>query len=184
MGNNIKINTPFTKEMVLELRTGDCVKISGVIYAARDAAHKRMTEQISKGYDLPFDICNQVIYYVGPCPSRPGTIIGSAGPTTSGRMDSYAPRLIELGLTGMIGKGLRSNKVIEAMKKHKAAYFGAIGGAGALIAESIVDEEVIAFPELGPEALRKLTVKDFPAIVIIDCHGNNLYELGRAQYRV
>jgi fumarate hydratase subunit beta len=184
MGNNIKINTPFTKEMVLELRAGDCVKISGVIYAARDAAHKRLTELISKGYDLPFDICNQVIYYVGPCPSRPGTIIGSAGPTTSGRMDSYAPKLIELGLTGMIGKGLRSNEVIEAMKKHKAAYFGAIGGTGALIAESIVDEEVIAFQELGPEALRKLTVKDFPAIVIIDCHGNNLYELGRAQYRV
>jgi fumarate hydratase subunit beta len=184
MGNNIKVDAPLTKKMVLELGAGDCVNISGVIYAARDAAHKRMTELISQGYDLPFDICNQIIYYVGPCPSRPDTTIGSAGPTTSSRMDSYAPKLIELGLTGMIGKGLRSSQVIEAMKKHKAVYFGAIGGAGALIAESIVDSEVIAFPELGPEALRKMTVKDFPAIVIIDCYGNNLYELGRAQYRV
>ena len=184
MAELIGIETPLTKDMVSKLEAGDTVSINGVVYAARDAAHKRMIELLDKGLELPFDIRNQVIYYVGPCPARPGEIIGSAGPTTSGRMDAYAPRLIELGLTGMVGKGLRSLQVVDAMKKHGAVYFGAIGGAGALIAKSIVREEIVAFPELGPEAIRKLTVKDFPAVVVIDCQGNSLYETGRERYRV
>jgi len=177
------IETPLTEEAVLKLKAGESVKISGVIYAARDAAHKRMLRMLEEGLELPFDICGQVIYYVGPCPARPGEIIGSSGPTTSGRMDAYAPKLIEMGLKGMIGKGLRSEGVIEAMVKFKAVYFGAVGGAGALIAKSIQKDEVIAFPELGPEAVRRLTVKDFPATVAIDCFGENLYETGRMLYR-
>lgn len=184
MSNVIKINTPMTREVAKELKAGDVVSISGVVYAARDAAHKRMVELLKNGEKLPFDIDGQVIYYVGPCPAKPGEIIGSAGPTTSGRMDAYAPKLIEIGLLGMIGKGARNADVINAMKKHGAVYFGATGGAGALIAKSITSEEVIAFPELGTEALRKLTVKDFPAIVIIDSYGNNLYEIGKAKYRI
>ena len=142
-----------------------------------------MIALLGEGKELPFDIENQVIYYVGPCPARPREVIGSAGPTTSGRMDAYTPELIKLGLKGMIGKGLRSKEVIDAMKKYGAVYFGAIGGAAALIALRIVKEEIIAFPELGAEAIRKLTVKDFPAVVVIDSEGNDLYEIGKMKYR-
>jgi fumarate hydratase subunit beta len=183
LDNVIRINTPFTKEVVRQLKAGDAVEISGVIYAARDAAHKKLAALLDEGKELPFDIRDQIIYYVGPCPARPGMVIGSAGPTTSGRMDAYAPGLIELGLTGMIGKGLRSPKVIEAMKEHGAVYFGATGGAGALLSKCIVSQEVTAFPELGTEALRKLVVKNFPAVVVIDCEGNDLYSIGRDEFR-
>lgn len=176
------IQAPLTKEYLKGLSAGDTVKISGVIYTARDAAHKKMMALIENGESLPFDIKEQIIYYVGPCPAKPHQVIGSAGPTTSGRMDSYAPKLIEMGLSGMVGKGLRSNEVIAAMIKYGAVYFGAIGGAGALIAKTIISEEIIAFPELGPEAIRKLTVLDLPATVIIDSRGNNLYDIGRKKY--
>ncbi|HHW48550.1 MAG TPA: Fe-S-containing hydro-lyase [Clostridiaceae bacterium] len=184
MQNIIKIQTPLTKEKVKQLKAGDNVSISGTIYTARDAAHKRMISLIEEGKSLPFDVKDQIIYYVGPCPARPGQVIGSAGPTTSGRMDAYAPTLISMGLTGMIGKGLRSKEVIDSMIKYGAVYFGAIGGAGALIASTIESEEVIAFPDLGTEAIRKLVVRDFPATVVIDCYGNNLYEIGRKRYMV
>ncbi|NLD46059.1 MAG: Fe-S-containing hydro-lyase [Clostridiaceae bacterium] len=178
------IETPLTKDVCSKLRVGDIVEISGVIYTGRDAAHKKMIEMLNAGRELPFDIVNQVIYYVGPCPAKPGEIIGSAGPTTSGRMDAYAPKLIELGLSGMIGKGLRDDNVIASMKKYGAVYFGAIGGAGALIAESIIGEEIVAFSELGTEAIRKLTVRNFPVTVVIDSSGNNLYESGKMKYRI
>lgn len=178
------IKAPITKEQVLSLKAGDRVRLSGTIYAARDAAHKGLMKLLDEGAQLPFELKDNVIYYVGPCPARPGQVIGSAGPTTSSRMDAYSPRLIALGLTGMIGKGARSKEVIEAMVSHGAVYFGATGGAGALIAESIVSEEVIAFPELGPEAIRKLQVENFPLTVIIDAYGHNLYETGREKYRV
>lgn len=178
-----KIQTPLTKARVKELRAGDSVIINGVIFAARDAAHKRLVEMIKNGVTLPFDVEEQIIYYVGPCPARPGEIIGSAGPTTSSRMDAYAPELLKLGLTGMIGKGLRNKEVIASMMKFGALYFGAIGGAGALISKTITSEEIVAFPELGPEALRKLVIKDFPATVIIDSYGNNLYDTGRLSYK-
>ncbi|MDP4091976.1 MAG: Fe-S-containing hydro-lyase [Bacillota bacterium] len=177
-----EISSPLTKEMVKNLKAGDTVRINGTVYAARDAAHKKMIELLNKGMELPFDVRGQIIYYVGPCPEREGQVIGSAGPTTSSRMDAYAPALIELGLLGMIGKGLRNDKVIEAMKTHSAVYLGAIGGAGALTANCIVGQEIIAFPELGPEALRKLQVKDFETVVIIDSYGTNLYEIGRKKY--
>lgn len=180
---NYSIETPLTIEKAKKLKAGDVVSISGIIYTARDAAHKKMIALLGEGKELPFDIENQVIYYVGPCPARPGEVIGSAGPTTSGRMDAYTPELIKLGLKGMIGKGLRSKEVIDAMKKYGAVYFGAIGGAAALIALRIVKEEIIAFPELGAEAIRKLTVKDFPAVVVIDSEGNDLYEIGKMKYR-
>lgn len=179
----IEVNTPLSQEVVKTLKAGDMVNINGIIYTARDAAHRRMTEMLERGEDLPFDLHNQVIYYVGPCPAKPGHVIGSAGPTTSSRMDAYAPELIKRGLKGMIGKGLRSDSVIDAMIQYGAVYLGAIGGAGALIAKSIIEEEVIAFPELGAEAVRKLRVKDFPVTVIIDSFGNNLYEAGKAKYR-
>jgi fumarate hydratase subunit beta len=178
------IETPLTGELCSKLKAGDIVDINGIIYTARDAAHKKMIEMLDKGERLPFDIKDQIIYYVGPCPAKPGEVIGSAGPTTSSRMDAYAPRLIELGLRGMIGKGLRDLSVIEAMKKCGSVYFGAIGGAGALIAEAIELEELVAFPELGTEAIRKLTVRNFPVTVLIDSHGNNLYESGKAEYRI
>jgi fumarate hydratase subunit beta len=178
------IETPLTKEKVKNLKAGDIISLNGIIYAARDAAHKRMVSLISDNKKLPFDIENQIIYYVGPCPSKPGKVIGSAGPTTSSRMDAYAPELIKLGLTGMIGKGLRSAEVVDSMIKYGAVYFGATGGAGALLAKAITSEEVIAFPELGPEALRKLTVENFPLTVIIDSYGNNLYETGKLQYKI
>lgn len=176
------ITAPLDGRAVETLRAGDRVMISGTVYAARDAAHKRMTDMLARGEELPLDVRGQLIYYVGPCPAKPGQVIGSAGPTTSSRMDAYAPALIELGLKGMIGKGLRNRAVIDAMCRWKAVYLGATGGAGALIARIIIHEEIVAFPELGPEALRKLTVQDFPAVVIIDAQGNNLYETGRAKF--
>jgi fumarate hydratase subunit beta len=178
-----KIVTPLTKEKIERLKAGDLVEISGVVYAARDAAHKRMNEILDAGKPLPFNIIDSIIYYVGPSPAQPGQVIGSAGPTTSERMDAYTPRLIELGLSGMIGKGFRNREVIETMVKYIAIYFGAIGGAGALISSYIKSEKIIAFPELGPEAIRELVVKDFPAIVIIDSDGNNLYENEVSKYR-
>jgi fumarate hydratase subunit beta len=158
--------------------------ISGTLYTARDAAHKRLVELIREGKDLPMDIKGQIIYYVGPAPAKPGQAIGSAGPTTSYRMDPYAPILIEHGLKGMIGKGSRSQSVIDAMVKYKAVYFAAIGGAGALLAKSIKASEIVAYEDLGPEAIRKLTVEDFPAVVVNDTFGNDLYEQGVREYRI
>ena len=184
MNNIIRIETPFKMDDVKRLRAGDAVYINGTIYAARDAAHKKLIELLAEGKELPFDIREQIIYYVGPCPAGPGRVIGSAGPTTSGRMDAYAPVLIERGLAGMIGKGLRNEQVIAAMVRYGAVYFGATGGAGALLSKSIIAEEITAFPELGAEALRKLTVKDFPATVIIDGAGMDLYKTGREQYKI
>ena len=179
---SIKIKTPLTQEVVKTLKAGDSCLISGVIYTARDAAHKRLCELVKEGKELPLDVKDSVIYFVGPTPARPGEVIGSAGPTTSYRMDAYSPTLIELGLTGMIGKGKRGPEVISAMKKHGAVYFGAIGGCGALLAKCIKEAEVIAYDDLGAEAIRRLVVEDFPAVVIIDSEGNNLYETGRENY--
>ena len=173
---SLRITTPFDCDAVRSLKCGDKVLISGKIYTARDAAHKRMVQAITMGEDLPFDIKNQIIYYAGPTPAKPGKVIGSCGPTTSCRMDAYAPLLIEMGLTGMIGKGERSAEVVDAMKEFGCVYFGAIGGAGALIAESVQSVEIVAYEDLGTEAIRCLTVKDFPAIVAIDCTGNSLFD--------
>ena len=184
MQKTIKLQTPLLKDNAGKLKAGDIVSISGIVYAARDAAHQRMIDMISRGEELPFDIKNQVIYYVGPCPPKPGQVIGSAGPTTSSRMDAFTPQLLRLGLAGMIGKGLRSSEVIESIKEHGAVYFGAIGGAGALIAKTVMKQETIAFHELGPEALIKLTVEDFPATVIIDSRGSNLYQIGKNRYKM
>lgn len=178
-----EITAPLTRETVQTLKAGDRVLLTGVIYTARDAAHKRMIELLEAGEALPLDITDQVIYYAGPCPAKPGEVIGSCGPTTSYRMDAYAPRLIALGLRGMIGKGKRSDEVIASMKAHGAVYFAAIGGCGALISKCIKKAEVIAFPELGAEALRKLFVERFPMTVVIDSQGNNLYEIGQNKYR-
>ena len=175
--------TPLTEEAARELKAGDIVKITGYIYTARDAAHKRMTEAAAKGEKLPFDPKNQIIYYVGPTPAKPGQVIGSAGPTTSGRMDAYAPKMMELGLTGMIGKGKRNDAVKSAMKKYGAVYFAATGGAAALIAGHIKEAEVIAYDDLGTEAVRRLYVEDFPAVVVIDSNGNDLYETEKLKYR-
>jgi len=183
MAEAINIRTPLTEEVVRSLKAGDSVLISGVIYTARDAAHKRLVELIEKGEPLPFDIEGQIIYYVGPAPAKPGYPIGPAGPTTSYRMDPYAPILIENGLRGMIGKGPRRKTVEEAMKKFGAVYFAATGGAAALIAKSIKKAEVIAYPDLGAEAIRRLVVEDFPAIVAQDSHGGNLYKEGQRKYR-
>jgi fumarate hydratase subunit beta len=183
MSNLRRIETPLDEDVIMSMKAGDVVSINGVIYAARDAAHKKMAELIRNGQPLPFDVKGQIIYYVGPCPAAPGLVIGPAGPTTSGRMDAYTPALLELGLAGMIGKGSRSDEVVSAMLKHKAVYFAATGGAAAVIAKSIKSAEVIAFPELGPEAVRKMVVENFRATVVIDCHGNNLYVSGRAKYR-
>jgi len=177
-----RITTPVSKDELMRLNAGDQVYINGILYAARDAAHKKMAEIIEEGGKLPFDPKGQIIYYVGPCPAKEGQAIGSAGPTTSGRMDIYTPELIYLGLAGMIGKGERSKEVKEAAKKNGCVYFGAVGGLGALISKKIVSQEVIAFPELGTESLRKLVVNDFPATVILDLHGENLYEKGRRKY--
>lgn len=177
-----KISTPLTHECVKSLQAGDMVEITGIVYTARDAAHQKLMELVSAGKSLPFEMKDQVMYYVGPCPAPEGRIIGSAGPTTSGRMDKYAPKLIELGLTGMIGKGQRNAAVIAAMEKYGAVYFGAVGGAGALISKCVTASELVAFEELGTEAVRKLTVVDFPAVVVIDQYGNNLYDMGRKQY--
>ncbi len=178
----IKITTPLTREQARELKSGDSVLLSGVIYTARDAAHKRLCELVEQGKELPLDLKDSVIYFVGPTPARPGQAIGSAGPTTSYRMDAYSPTMIEQGQTGMIGKGKRSEAVIAAMKEHGAVYFGAIGGCGALLSKCIKKAEVIAYDDLGAEAIRRLEVEDFPVIVIIDAEGNNLYETGRTAY--
>ncbi len=180
----VTLTTPLTDEMVSALTIGDKVFLNGVLFTARDAAHKRLIELLDAGKTLPFDIRGQVIYYVGPSPAKPGRVIGAAGPTTSYRMDPYAPRLMELGLKGMIGKGKRSSAVKEAMVKYKAVYLGATGGAGALISRAIRSAEVIAYEELGPEAIRRLTVENFPAVVINDTFGGDLYEEGLRQYRI
>ncbi len=177
------INTPLTDETAKSLRAGDRVLLNGIIYTGRDAAHKRLVEMIDKGEDLPMDIRDQTIYYVGPCPAKPGQAIGSAGPTTSGRMDAYTPQLMDAGLRGMIGKGLRSKAVVDSIIKHNGVYFAAIGGAGALLAEAIKEAEVIAFPDLGAEAIYKLRVENFPVTVIIDSEGNDLYKSGKEQYK-
>lgn len=169
------LTTPLTDEGVAKLRTGDRVLINGVIYTARDAAHKRMVDLLDSGAELPFHIRGQVIYYAGPAPAKPGAVIGSCGPTTSYRMDPYTPRLIQQGLKGMIGKGTRSQEVKEAMMAHKCVYFAAIGGIGALLAKTVRESEIIAYPDLGPEAIRRLVVKDFPAIVAIDIRGEDIY---------
>lgn len=176
------ITTPLTKDKLKTLKAGDNITISGVIYTGRDAAHKRMCEALSKGEELPFEINGQVIYYVGPCPCRDDEVIGSCGPTTSGRMDAYAPELIKRGLCGMIGKGVRKPVVIDAMVKYGCVYFGAIGGAGALLASHVIKSEVIAYDDLGTEAVRRLEVEKFPVTVIIDANGNNLYEIGRQKF--
>ena len=183
MGNPIKITPPLTDKDVENLRAGDKVLITGVLYTARDAAHKRLVELLDKGEKLPFDVKGQIIYYVGPTPAKPGQVIGSAGPTTSGRMDAYTPRLLELGLKGTIGKGQRSAEVVEAMKKYKAVYLAAVGGAAALIAKTIKKAEIVAYEDLGPEAIRRLEVVDFPAIVVNDINGNDLFRIGVERYR-
>ena len=172
-----KITTPLPREMVRELRAGEEVMLSGVIYTGRDAAHKRLCALLDEGKELPADLKDQVIYFVGPCPAKPGQVIGSAGPTTSGRMDAYSPRLIhECGLTGMIGKGNRAANVVEAMQQDPCVYFAAPGGAAALIAKCIKKAEVFAFDDLGPEAIYRLEVEDFKLVVAIDCYGKNLYK--------
>lgn len=178
-----KIALPLTEKTLAELRAGDSVLLTGIIYVARDAAHKRMIEALDEGKPLPFDIKGQTIYYMGPSPAKSGQPIGSAGPTTSGRMDAYTPRLIAGGLKGMIGKGRRSPAVKDAMKKYKAVYLVAVGGAGALISKSIKKSEVIAYPELGAEAVLRIEVKGFPVTVINDIYGGDLYEEGKAKYR-
>lgn len=176
------ITAPITKEVAKTLKSGDYVYISGVIYTARDAAHKRMSETLAEGKNLPFDIKNQIIYYMGPSPAREGRPIGSAGPTTASRMDKYAPTLLDLGLGAMIGKGKRTQAVKDAIVRNDAVYFAAVGGAGALLSKCIKKAEVIAYDDLGTEAIRRLEVKDFPVIVVIDCEGNNLYETAIKEY--
>jgi fumarate hydratase subunit beta len=178
----VKLTTPLTEDVIEQLHAGDKVSITGWIYVARDAAHKRLVAAMDAGEPLPFDPQGQIIYYMGPAPAKPGDPIGSAGPTTSYRMDPYAHRLMEVGLKGMIGKGNRSKPVREAMQKHKAVYLGAIGGAGALIAKSIRKAEVIAYDDLGAEAVRRLEVEDFPAIVVNDIYGGDAYEHGLGQH--
>ena len=177
------MNVPMTKEEAAGLRSGDYVYLTGTIYTARDAAHKRMDETLDRGEKLPLDIKDQVIYYMGPSPAREGRPIGSAGPTTASRMDRYTPRLLDLGLGAMIGKGKRSREVLDAVVRNKAVYFAAVGGAGALLSKCIQSSEVIAYEDLGTEAVRKLYVKDFPVIVVADSKGNNLYETAIEQYR-
>ena len=178
----ISIQLPLTREKVRELKAGDSCLLSGIIYTARDAAHKRLCALADEGKELPFPVKDATIYYVGPTPAMPGQAIGSAGPTTSYRMDAYSPTLIALGETGMIGKGKRGPEVIAAMKEHGAVYFGAIGGCGALLSRCIKSAKVVAYEDLGAEAIRELVVEDFPAVVIIDAEGNNLYETGKADY--
>jgi len=182
MSKEIRVTTPLSTQDVEKLNIGDKVLLNGVIYTGRDAAHKRLFDLIADGKELPIDIQGQVIYYVGPTPAKPGKPIGSAGPTTSYRMDPFAPKLIELGLKGMIGKGNRSQAVIDAMKQYKAVYFGATGGAGALIAKRIKKAEIVAYPDLGPEAIRRLEVEDFPVTVVNDTRGNDLYVEGIKRY--
>ena len=183
MSEVIKITTPLSDEVVDSLKSGDQVSIKGILYTARDAAHKRLIDLLDHGGELPFDIKGQIIYYVGPTPAKPGAIIGSAGPTTSYRMDPYAPRLMEVGMKGMIGKGNRTQNVIDAMVKYKSIYFAAIGGAGALVARSIKKVEIIAYEDLGPEAIRKMEVEDFQAVVVNDTYGNDVYKEGMNKYK-
>ena len=178
-----KIVAPLTSDKVKELKAGDSVLLSGVIYTARDAAHKRLVELVDKGEELPFDIKDAVIYYVGPTPTKPGMVFGSAGPTTSYRMDPYAPTLLEMGQTGMIGKGLRSDEVVESMKKNGAIYFASIGGAAALTGKCVRSSEIVAYEDLGAEAIRRLEVEDFPLVVAIDSEGNSIYEQGQQAYK-
>ena len=184
MNEAIKLTPPLSDEDVEDLRAGDRVVISGTIYTGRDAAHKRLIDLIQSDEVLPIDIRGQIIYYVGPSPAKPGMAVGAAGPTTSYRMDAYAPELIRLGLKGMIGKGGRGQPVRNAMVKHKAVYFAAIGGAGALMAQAIKKAEVVAYEDLGPEAIRRLEVEDFPVIVVNDVQGNDLYEEGVKKYAI
>ena len=179
-----RINLPLTEEMLGDLRAGDSLLLNGVIYVARDSAHKRMVETLDEGKPLPIEIAGQTVYFMGPSPARPGRPIGAAGPTTSGRMDAYSPRLMAEGLKGMIGKGPRSKEVKDAMVRYKAIYMGAIGGAGAIISKSILKSEVVAYDELGAEALRRLEVKDFPVTVINDIYGGDLYADGKSKYRL
>ncbi len=183
VAGTIRLRTPLSDEDVENLKSGERVLINGVVYTGRDAAHKRLSDLIREGRELPFDIKGQIIYYVGPTPASPGRIIGSAGPTTSYRMDAYAPSLIEKGLKGMIGKGMRSEAVKEAIKKYKALYFAATGGAGALLARCIRKADVVAYEDLGPEAIRRLEVEDLPVIVVNDVKGNDLYIEGEKRYR-
>ncbi|NLA52785.1 MAG: Fe-S-containing hydro-lyase [Clostridiales bacterium] len=180
---NIHLDLPLDEKTVRSLRAGDAVTLSGSILTGRDAAHKRLIDLIDQGKELPVDLDGQVIYYVGPAPASPGHAVGSAGPTTSYRMDAYTPKLLDRGLRAMIGKGLRNDEVVESMKKNGAVYFGAVGGAAALISRSIIKSEVIAYPELGAEAIHRFTIKDFPVIVVIDSLGNNLYESGPKLYK-
>jgi fumarate hydratase subunit beta len=183
MEEAIRILAPLTDEVVEKLKIGDKVLINGVIYTGRDAAHKRLVELVNRGQHLPFDIKGQIIYYVGPTPPKPGKVIGSAGPTSSYRMDPYAPILMAKGLKGMIGKGSRGKEVIDAMKKYKAVYFAATGGAGALLSKRIKSSVVVAYEDLGPEAIRKIEIEDFPVIVVNDIYGRDLYEEGRKRYK-
>lgn len=177
------INAPVSKEDAASLSSGDYVYLTGIIYTARDAAHKRMKEALDRNESLPFDVKGNMIYYMGPSPAREGRPIGSAGPTTASRMDKYTPQLLDLGMGGMIGKGKRSKEVIEAIVRNQAVYFAAVGGAGALLSKCITSSEVIAYEDLGTEAIRRLEVKDFPVIVVIDSKGNNLYETAIEEYR-
>ncbi|MBI3991040.1 MAG: Fe-S-containing hydro-lyase [Candidatus Omnitrophica bacterium] len=180
----VRISAPLTDAMIESLKSGDRVLISGILYTGRDAAHKRLFALIKENRQLPFDLQGQIIYYVGPAPASPGKVVGPAGPTTSGRMDSYTPDLLALGLKGMLGKGPRSGEVIEAIKKYKAVYFTAVGGAAVLLAKHIKASEVVAYPELGTEAIHKFTVEDFPAIVAIDSLGNDLFKTGIEKFRI
>lgn len=177
------LKVPFSRKEAEELRAGDYIYLTGTIYSARDAAHKRMQETLQRGEDLPFQIEDQVIYYLGPTPAREGRPIGSAGPTTSSRMDKYTPQLLDMGLRGMIGKGKRSQAVIDAVVKNKSVYFAAVGGAGAILSKRILSSEVIAYDDLGTEAIRKMQVENFPVIVVIDSEGNNLYETAVLDYQ-
>lgn len=177
------IKAPLEKEIVKTLRAGDYVYITGKIYTARDAAHKRMDETLREGKELPVPLKDEIVYYMGPSPARDGRVIGSAGPTTASRMDKYTPKLLDLGLGGMIGKGKRSKEVIDAIIRNQSVYFAAVGGAGALLSKCIQESEVVAYDDLGTEAIRRLTVKNFPVIVVIDCEGNNLYETAIEQYK-
>ena len=178
----ISVTVPMSRETARSLKAGDSVLLSGVIYTARDAAHKRLCELAAQGKELPLDVKDSVIYFVGPTPAKPGEVIGSAGPTTAYRMDAYSPTLIGLGLTGMIGKGKRNEEVVSAMQEHGAVYFGAIGGCGALLSRCVKKAEIIAYEDLGAEAIRRLEVENFPVVVIIDSQGNNLYETGKQDY--
>lgn len=177
------ITLPLNEKDIRELKVGDYVYLDGIMYSARDAAHKRMQEALDNGQKLPIDIENNVIYYMGPSPAREGRVIGSAGPTTAGRMDKYAPKLLDLGLKGMVGKGKRTKEVKEAVIRNKAVYFAAVGGAGALLSKCIKESEVVAYDDLGTEAIRKFRVEDFPVIVVMDCEGNDLYETAIEEFK-